>query len=62
MESIKRAELFLLLFREETMKEAIEEFYPIFLSRKESSKLIFVENWVNEENQCDRKTKEIIFG
>ena len=50
---IKGVDLVLLLFREETMKEAIEQFYPLYIeNREESSKLIFVENDVKEENNC----------
>ena len=58
---IKGVDLVLLLFREETMKEAIEKFYPLYIkNREESTKLIFVEdgvkvfikNGVKEENHC----------
>ena len=50
---IKTADLILLLFREETMQEVTEDFYPLYIKyRKESSKLIFVEDGVKEENQC----------
>ena len=62
---IKGVDLVLLLFREETMKEAIEQFYPVYIeNREESSKLIFVENDVKEENNCKtyRKTKARILG
>ena len=52
-ECIKIADLILLLFREETMQEVTEDFYPLYIKyRKESSKLIFVEDGVKEENQC----------
>ena len=50
---IKTADLILLLFREETMQQVTEDFYPLYIKhRKESSKLIFVEDGVKEENQC----------
>ena len=46
-------DLILLLFREDTMKEAIEVFYPLYTKHKiETGKLIFVENGVKEENHC----------
>ena len=47
------ADLILLLFREDTMKEAIEVFYPLYTKHQiETGKLIFVENGVKEENHC----------
>ena len=46
-------DLILLLFREDTMKEAIEVFYPLYTKHQiETGKLIFVENGVKEENHC----------
>ena len=43
----------MLLFREDTMKEAIEVFYPLYTKHQiETGKLIFVENGVKEENHC----------
>ena len=46
-------DLILLVFREDTMKEAIEVFYPFYTKHKiETGKLIFVENGVKEENHC----------
>ena len=46
-------DLILLLFREDTMKEAIEVFYPLYTKHKiETGKLIFVKNGVKEENHC----------
>ena len=46
-------DLILLLFREDTMKEAIEVFYPLYTKHQiEKGKLIFVENGVKEENHC----------
>ena len=46
-------DLILLVFREDTMKEAIEVFYPLYTKHKiETGKLIFVENGVKEENHC----------
>ena len=47
------ADLFLLLFTEKTMKEAIDIFYPFFIKyRKESSTLIFVEDG-EKESHCE---------
>ena len=46
-------DLILLVFREDTMKEAIEVFYPLYTKHQiETGKLIFVENGVKEENHC----------
>ena len=46
-------DLILLLFREDTMKEAIEVFYPLYTKHQiGTGKLIFVENGVKEENHC----------
>ena len=46
-------DLILFIFREETMKEAIEVFYPLYTKHQiETGKLIFVENGVKEENHC----------
>ena len=52
-EYLIHVDLILLLFREDTMKEAIEVFYPLYTKhQKETGKLIFVENGVKEENHC----------
>ena len=53
---LHRAELIILVFREETIKVAIEDFYPLYLQYRNKikglMKLIFVENGVKEENHC----------
>ena len=52
-EYLIHVDLILLLFREDTMKEAIEVFYPLYTKHQiETGKLIFVENGVKEENHC----------
>ena len=52
-EYLIHVDLILLVFREDTMKEAIEVFYPLYTKHQtETGKLIFVENGVKEENHC----------
>ena len=59
---INRADLILLLFTEQRMKEAIELFYPFYIeNRKESSKLLFVENYVKKENHCILTERQSVY-
>lgn len=50
---LKTADLILLLFRDDSIQSVIDLFYPTFISNRiESSKLIFVESAVEDENRC----------